>query len=299
MKKRLLITGATGMLGSTLAKRFQQSFDVFATGSVNPGFDFINNFMEFDLANSDYSKLIEWSQPEIIIHAAALTNGNYCEQHPKEAFDINGISLQKICQSTSKNTHIIYVSTDAVFPNNQHLAKEIDCVHPESVYGKSKEIGEFFLKHSNSDYTIVRTTIVGTNFNKQRQGFVEWIVNSSKNNQEISLFEDVIFTPISIWNLTDHLGYIIENSKLFSGVTLHVAGNEICSKYEFGTVLLKALNLPIGMIKKGRISDFSGRAKRSTDQTLDSQKFEKMSFRGLPNLKQTIEEIKNDYNEKH
>src|SRR5690606_21964844 len=153
----------------------------------------------------------------------------------------------------------------------KHLANETDCVNPESIYGKSKEMGEFFLKTSESHFTIVRTTIVGTNLNPKRQGFVEWIINSAKNKSEISLFDDVLFTPISIWNLADQLRYIIENGHEFSRETLHIAGSEICTKYQFGITLLKALNLPIETIKKGKIAYFVERAKRSTDQTLNSK----------------------------
>lgn len=297
MKKRILITGATGMLGATLTQLFQKDYTIFATGSSDSNFDFIKNFMAFDLASESYSKLIDWSKPDVIIHCAALTNGNYCEQHPDEAFNINGISLSKFADAVSDTTHIIYISTDAVFSNDTHFAVEDDCVNPESVYGKSKEIGEFFLTHSNSNYTIVRTTIVGTNLNKKKQGFVEWIINSAKNGTEISLFDDVRFTPISIWNIANQLKYIIQNPSKFSRKTIHIAGSEICTKYEFGTTLLKALNLPTDKVKCGKITDYKDRAKRSTDQTLNCKAFEKISNLQLPNLNETIEEIKNNYND--
>jgi len=297
VKKRILITGATGMFGATLSKYFQDNFEVFATGTKDLNFDGIKNFMAFDLSSSDYSKLIEWSKPDTIIHAAALTNGNYCEQNPEQAFAINGISLQKFCKAIPEQTQLIYISTDAVFSNDKHLANETDCVHPESVYGKAKELGEFFLRHSNCDYTIVRTTIVGKNLNKNKQGFVEWIVNSSSAGSEISLFDDVLFTPISIWNLAEHLEYIINNPTAFSRKTFHVAGREICTKYQFGITLLKSLNLPTGLVKRGKITDFEDRAKRSTDQTLDCKRFEEVSQRQLPTLKQTIQELKDHYDE--
>ena len=298
MKKRLLITGATGMLGATLTQRFQADYDVFATGSSDLNLGFIKNFLKFDLASARIiQQLIDWSKPDVIIHCAALTNGNYCEQHPDEAFNINGISLNKFIKAVSDVTQIIYISTDAVFSNDTHFAIEKDGVDPNSVYGKSKEIGEFFLNNSNSNYTIIRTTIVGTNLNPNKQGFVEWIVDSSKNSTEISLFEDVKFTPISIWNLAQQLNYIIQNPSKFHQKTLHIAGSEICTKYQFGIALLKALNLPTDKVNRGKIADFKDRAKRSTDQTLDCREFENISNIKLPNLKETIQELKDNYNE--
>ena len=297
MKKRLLITGTTGMLGATLTKLFHKKYNVFATGTKNPNFQFVDNFMEFDLSFPDYSKLMDWANPDVIIHCAALTNGNYCEQHPEEALSINGITLHKICNSVSNKTHIIYISTDAVFANDMHNANENDHVKPESIYGKSKEMGEFFLTHSNAIYTIVRTTIVGTNLNKNRESFVEWIINSAKTNKEISLFDDVKFTPITIWNLANQLDYIIRNKDKFSKKIIHIAGGESCTKYEFGMALIKALNLPGASIKNGKISDFADRAKRSTDQTLNTMQYENISQIKLPTLNHTIQEIKDHYNE--
>ncbi|MGJ8591437.1 MAG: SDR family oxidoreductase [Aquaticitalea sp.] len=297
MKKNVLITGATGMLGATLVESFQEDFNVFATGSKTPEIHIADHFMAFDLSISDYTPLIEWSKPDVIIHCAALTNGNYCEQHPSEAFLVNGITLNKFTKAVAEKTHIIYISTDAVFSNDTHYASEDDHVNPESVYGKSKEIGEFFLTASTSNYTIVRTTIVGTNRNSNRQGFVEWIVNSSKNNIDISLFDDVKFTPISIWNMANQLKHIIQNPSNFSRKIVHVAGSEIGSKYQFGIALLKALNLQTETIKCGKISDFKDRAKRSTDQTLNCKAYEDLSKTKLPNLTQTIQEIKDNYHE--
>lgn len=296
MKKRLLITGATGMLGATLVKRFQDKYEVYATGSSNKSFDFFKNYMGFDLKNTSYTSLINWAKPDIIIHCAALTNGNYCDKNPEEAILLNGISSKKIVDSADSNTKIIYISTDAVFPTELHMADEEDCVNPQSTYGKSKEIGEFFLSSSSADYTIVRTTIVGVNLNQDKTGFAEWILNSAKNNQEISLFEDVFFTPISIWNLADNLEILFSEGKIFSGKTLHIAGSEICTKYDFGTALLKEFGLPINHVKKGKITDFKDRVKRSTDQTLGTAFYQKLSGVQLPNLNQTIGEFKKNYN---
>ena len=83
--KRILITGASGMLGATLVNKFKDEYNVFATG--NSFFDKQHSqYMKFDLSSESYKKLFDWSNPDIIIHCAAITNGNYCEENPKKAF---------------------------------------------------------------------------------------------------------------------------------------------------------------------------------------------------------------------
>ena len=269
----VLITGASGMLGATLVNEYKNNFNIFATGNSNFTEQHIN-YKKFDLRSKSYKELIEWSDPDIIIHGGALTNGNYCEENPNDAFNINGISVQKFLKATNNDVKIIYISTDAVFPSFIHLANEEHCVSPENVYGKSKELGEFFLDTSvNRNYTIIRTTIVGLNINKERKGFVEWIINSAKNDKQFGLFTDVLFNPISIWDLATEIKFLINKNNINSE-TLHIAG-ELCSKYEFGNKLLETLNIQAKKLSKSLISSFEDRAKRSNDQSLDSTFYQK------------------------
>jgi dTDP-4-dehydrorhamnose reductase len=294
---RILITGASGMLGATLVRELLKEHNVYGTGNSEYAQCPVP-YMQFNLSSPSYKELIAWSIPELIIHSGALTNGNYCNLNPNEAFDINGVSVRKLLEATNDDVRLIYISTDAVFPSKLYMAKENDCVFPENVYGKSKELGEFFLINSDRSYTIVRTTIVGLNENNAKQGFVEWIINSSLKQESIGLFEDVIFTPISIWELTKELNFLISNGEINSEI-LHIGGNEVCNKYEFGINLLVALNISTSKIEKGFIKTFDERAKRCSDQTLDVSYFQKKYNRILPTLKQTIETLKLNYDEQY
>jgi dTDP-4-dehydrorhamnose reductase len=288
----LLITGATGMLGATLVNEFRDKFNVFATGNSDYK-DSQVSYKMFDLRSESYSELIEWSSPDLIIHCAAITDSNFCENNPRDAFDLNGISVQKLLNSTEDNVKVIYISTDAVFHEATHLATEKDFVSPENVYGKSKEIGEFFLQSStNRKYTIIRTTIVGYNILRQGKSFVEWIINSALKNQNIGLFEDVLFSPISIWHLAEEIRFIIENDIDCS--TLHISGTS-CSKYEFGKALLISLGLDENIVSPTSINTMNTRSNRSCDQTIDSTYYQKTFIRKLPSIKETIENIKIHY----
>lgn len=289
---RILVTGASGMLGSTLATGLSKKHKVFGTGSSDISLPI--NYRTFDLSNDSYKELIDWSQPELIIHCAAITNGNYCQQYPLKAFEINGVSIQKFLNATNKKVKIIYISTDAVFPSSIHLAKELDCVSPENVYGKSKELGEFFLKTSiDRSYTIIRTTIFGLNLNTNKTGFAEWIINTAKERKELGLFTDVLFTPISIWDLVNEISFLIDTDNINSE-SLHIAG-ELCTKFEFAYRLLDKLNISTKTLTKSLISSFKDRAKRSNDQSLDSSYYSEKYQRELISLDQTILKLKEHY----
>tara|TARA_B100001741_G_scaffold285669_1_gene261993 strand:+ start:513 stop:1400 length:888 start_codon:yes stop_codon:yes gene_type:complete len=291
--KRILITGASGMLGATLVNMLKSNYKIFATG--NSYFKKQHSqYMKFDLKDGFYQDLINWANPDIIIHCGALTDGNICENNPSLAFDVNGVSIYKLLCATKNHVKIIYISTDAVFPSSCHLAKEVDLVSPENVYGKSKELGEFFLNTSvNRKYTIVRTTIVGLNINQNKTSFVEWIINSIKQNKDLGLFSDVLFSPISIWSLAEEIKFLIETNNI-NCETLHIAG-ELCTKHEFGVKLLHNLNLSSRKLFKTYISNMKNRAGRSNDQSLDSSHYQKYYNRKLLNLDQTILNIKQHY----
>jgi len=291
--KNILITGGSGMFGATLAHTFKDEFNVYSTG--NSYFkEQPENYVKFNLSSNSYDELINWSKPDVIIHCGALTNGNYCEENSNDAFNINGISVQKFLKATNNSVKIIYISTDAVFPSYIHLANEEHCVSPENVYGKSKELGEFFLKTSiNRSYTIIRTTIFGLNLNTNKTGFAEWIINTAKDRKELGLFTDVLFTPISIWDLANEIEFLIKTDNINSEF-LHIAG-ELCTKFEFGYKLLDKLNISTKTLSKSLISSFKDRAKRSNDQSLDSSHYIKKYQRKLVNLDQTILKLKEHY----
>jgi dTDP-4-dehydrorhamnose reductase len=289
---RILVTGASGMLGSTLAIELSRNHKVFGTG--NSDITLPIDYRVFDLSNESYKELIDWSQPELIIHCAAITNGNYCQENCLKAINVNGVSVHKILNATNTTTKIIYISTDAVFSSSSHMAKEVHSVFPENIYGKSKELGEFFLNNSQDrQYTIIRTTIVGLNINKNRIGFVEWIINTAKENKKLGLFTDVLFTPISIWDLVDEINFLI-NTDNINSETIHIGG-ELCTKYEFGYRLLDKLNISTKTLSKTLISSYKDRAKRSNDQSLDSSYYSEKYQRKLVTLDQTILKLKAHY----
>ena len=291
--KRILVTGASGMLGSSLATALSKKYKVFGTGYSNISLPV--EYKVFDLKMDSYKQLIDWSQPEVIIHCAALTNGNYCENNFNDAFNINGISVKKLIDNTKENVKIIYISTDAVFSSELNMAKENDCTGPENIYGKSKALGEFFLINSNRDYLILRTTIVGLNNFRDKAGFVEWIIDSVKNKKTIPLFDDVLFTPITIWDFIKEIIHLLDKNSNKSEI-LHICGSENVTKYDFGISLMKELNLDKQYIKKELITNFKQRAKRSNDQTLDCSYYQKKYKRILPNLSKTVKSIKLNYN---
>jgi len=290
---RVLTTGAAGMLGATLVERWHKKFNLYASDKSNFTGNRAKEFMAFDLLSKSYDKLMDWAKPDIIIHCAAITNVDYCEEHPEKAQAVNAESVKKFLQS-GRQFKLVFISSDSVFPDGKHLATEEDKTSPKNIYGKSKVSGEKFILNAGEPHLILRTTIVGTNINPRAKGFVEWMLNAVKDGNVITLFDDVLFTPITIWHLADELEWIIKNK--ISGL-IHVAGSEPISKYEFGIRICRRLGLDTDLIQKASIDNIKFRAKRSKDQTLDSSYYQSMSNRVMPPVENTIEYIVQNFEE--
>ena len=290
---RILITGTSGMLGATIVKKWCDRFEVFATGKNNFTNNPAKNFMAFDLLSDSYDILLNWAKPDVIIHCAAITNVDYCEDNTEQAMAVNAESVNKFLKYGS-DARMIFISSDAVFPDGIHMATGKDKTSPENIYGKTKVTGEKYIKDASGNHIAIRTTIVGKNINPLYQGFVEWIVNSVKSGKEITLFDDALFTPITIWHLTNEMEWIISSD--ISGI-VHVAGSEPISKYDFGKKICEGLELDTNLIKKGSIDNAKFNAKRSNDQTLDSGFYNSISNRTLPSLDETVDIIVKHFKE--
>ncbi len=281
----ILITGASGMLGATLASLWEDKYNIFATDHNNYKNNEIKNFKNFDLLSESYKDLINWSNPDIVVHCAAMTNVDECEDHPKRAMAVNAKSINKIL-AENNDIKIIFISSDAVFSDGCSMAIEKDEVSPETIYGESKAKAERYLQESNCDYLIIRTTIVGKNINENKVGFSEWIIDSVVNKKNITLFNDVYFTPITIWHLAKEIEWCIDNS--ISGI-VHISGKDSVTKFDFGKKLCDCMGLNADIISKGSVDSVTFKAKRSKDQTLSSSYYERISGHNIPLMEYTVE----------
>ena len=77
---RVLVTGASGLLGSAMVKIFQNKFNVYATSKSDCLGHKPKNFMKFNLYETSYFELLNWAKPDIIVHNVAITDLDFCER---------------------------------------------------------------------------------------------------------------------------------------------------------------------------------------------------------------------------
>ena len=141
--KKILITGASGMLGRNLTDKLSDLFDVLAPISKDQ-----TSPLSLDITNKDsVYDIFKSFMPDIVINCAAFTNVDKSETEKSLARDVNVKGLENIIKSLPLKSKIIHISTDYVFDGDfGGRYTEESRVNPVSVYGKSK----LFLKMLNS-----------------------------------------------------------------------------------------------------------------------------------------------------
>jgi dTDP-4-dehydrorhamnose reductase len=287
---RVLITGSSGMLGSNLAKLWKSSFHVFCTGRRPRPIHLPFPYKPFDLSTSNPEPLLSWSSPDVIVHCAALTDVDYCEQYPEAANRVNSDVVKRLTNE-APNTKFVFISTDAVLPIDAHMPDEDVIPRPFNAYGRSKLYGERSTATSSKDSLIIRTTPVGRTLFGTPSGFVDWIYSSLKQGEKLDLFHDVLFSPITPRQLAGVIGKLIADG--VSGLW-HVGSRNPVSKYDFGKQLMIDLGQDLNQLGSISISDRQFLARRSKDQSLSSSRIERKLDFLLPTSREVVEGIVDD-----
>jgi len=294
MKKKVIITGSTGMLGKDIIEKLLEEKDFFVYGIdkiPNPKIS-EENQINGDLTDFDFlEKTIDKINPDIIIHCAAIVDVNSCEQN-KEKVDALHYEATKILASFNPiKSRVVYISSDSVFDGKKGNYKEKDSPEPLNYYAKSKLKGEEVVLKQNTNSVVIRTNIYGFHIfkgNSLAEGAIE---NLSIGNY-IKGFSDVFFNPLYTKQLARIVTKLI-NSKKSHGI-LNVACNEYSSKYSFLIRLAKAFNFSSYLINEGSIDEVEFDTLRPKNTTLNTDKLKKL-IGYVPSLEEGIQMLKKDY----
>lgn len=289
MNKKVLITGGGGLLGSNIAKMAVENYDVYATYNKNKVSFKGVRFIKLDLAEKNYFSEIKELNPHFIIHCAALTNVDYCENNQAEAYRNNVLASSNIAEIARQlNAYLIHISTDSVFDGYEGNYTENDRVNPINVYGKTKLEAENEIARIQPHSCIIRTSIYGWN-KRNKKSLAEWMLNELIQKKEVPAFKDIYFSPILVNDLASLIFRLIE--KKYEGV-LHVSGGQSCSKQEFAYKIAEVFNCDCGYIRSISVQDSVLKAQRGRDISLDVSKAERLLGVKFPDVIEGLQKMK-------
>jgi dTDP-4-dehydrorhamnose reductase len=271
---RLLITGASGLLGANLVLAATEEYEVIAL--------YYRHAIELagvqsisaDLSQPGIAKeLFDRYKPDWVIHSAADTSIDELESNPKRAFRMNRDMAANVAEAAQEiEAKMVHISTDAVFDGRDGPYREGDPTEPVNVYGKSKLAGEQAVQAICPEALILRTNIFGWNA-QSKSSLAEWFLNNLMQGIPCKGFDDVYFNPL----LVNHL-WVIINCLIKSDLwgVFHVGSDQCISKFEFGVRLAEFFDLNKELISAIEIETGSLRAPRPKNTCLDCSKIRKV-----------------------
>jgi dTDP-4-dehydrorhamnose reductase len=270
--KRLLITGASGLLGLNCAMQAAGDSRYAVTGVVNhnemTGVPF--NVVQADLARPQAVKeLLERTRPDVMIHCAALANLEACEAQPELAWRLNGVVPGELAAAAVQaGIKLVHISTDAVFDGQQGDYTEEDTPNPLGVYARSKLAGEEAVAQANPQAIIARVNFYGWSLNGTRS-LAEFFYRNLSVGKNVKGFTDIFFCPLLVNHLAELLLKMVE--KDLKGL-YHVVSAEHLSKYEFGCRIARLFDLDEKLITPSSWKAGGLQAQRSPDLTMNTGK---------------------------
>ena len=279
---KLLLTGASGLLGINLAMEAMREHEVIGVdrGKLKSApFPVIKtNFYD----RHAFDPALDAHQPDWVINCAALANLEECEKHPDQARILNVNLPRELAGACAKrNIKFLHLSTDAVFDGTKDGAyTEDDEPNPLGAYSQTKLEGERAVQEANPNAIIARVNFYGWSLTNRRS-LGEFFVNNLSEGRNVNGFTDVIFCPMWVNHLAQTLVEMLERD--LHGL-YHVVGAQAMNKYQFGVEVARRFGLRESLISPQSVESSSLTAKRSHNLWLSVHKLSTALGHEIPNF---------------
>lgn len=288
IRSKVLILGATGLLGSTLMSgQYLQNYCRIGQGRGTEA-DIQTNLQEFEQVR----EMLDQVQPIAIINLVGLTNVDLCEQIPNEAYRVNVRPLENIlkaAESLSFKPRLIHVSTDQVYDGaGPHREEHVMLTN---YYAFSKYAAELVARTGGG--LVLRTNFFGKSRTDKRKSFTDWLYQELAAGREIQVFNDVLFSPLSMHSLCELMEQFVASD--LAGI-FNLGTHEGTSKADFAFQFGELIGLPTSNMRRVTTSEVSFlKTYRPKDMRMDITAIEGGLGITLPNLRTELEHVAQEY----
>lgn len=290
---KLLITGASGLYGSKLATlATAKNYEVYSGYSRNQPTSGIP--LQFDVSNKNrVEQLFKKVKPEVVVHAASLTDVDKCEMNKELAWKINVKGTRNIAEvAKTSRFFLIYISTDYVFNGETGMYTENDRPEPINYYGLTKLKAEELVKDLLDEYCVARTSVIyGSTPASGKINFALWVFNKLRRSEQIRIVADQWNSPTLNTNLAEMTMEIIKRK--LEG-TFHLSGATRISRYDFAKLIAETFNLDANLMNPSTVAEFSWVAKRPPDSSLDTTKAQQTLKSKPLQINQALKKLKQE-----
>ena len=226
---KVLVTGATGMLGRALGESLGPEHEVIALGRAG-----------LDVTDPTATRAaFGRARPDVVVHAGAWTDVDGCELAPDRAFRVNALGSRNVAVACHEaGAACCYISTDYVFDGDKpDPYTEFDQPNPISWYGASKLAGERYVQTLTPRHWIVRSSWL---FGPGGRNFVKTILEKARAGEDLRVVDDQVGSPTHSRDLARAIARLIGEPRY--GVW-HVTNSGWCSRYDLAAAVLESTGL--------------------------------------------------------
>ena len=278
---RVLITGATGYLGTAMQERVPAGIDVIPVGHSRGG-------RTLDILDAEaVTDALRQHRPDVVVHLAAVSVTTNAAAEPERAMAVNATGSGHVAAAAGRlGARLVAMSSDVVFDGSAAPYAEQALPHPVNAYGASKLAGEAAIVAEHPDPLIVRTTVLVGRDRAGRFPFSTYVLKNARAGRPIELYENerrnfypVTVAAAALWECA---------TARFTGI-LHLGATESASRFEFGRRLLEAAGLDPGLA-----TPVAGPAGRPSDLTLTVDRAVQWLATPLPTMDEVIAAVSAD-----
>jgi dTDP-4-dehydrorhamnose reductase len=228
-------------------------------------------------------------RPRWVLHCAALTDVDYCEDHPDEAERINVEMSRLLAEAAGQvGAGFAYISTDSVFDGKRGGYSEDDAPNPLNVYAATKLKGEEAVRSALPRALILRTNFYGWSL-QHKQSLSEWVIERLEARDPFPGFQDVVFNPLLVNDLSS---LVIEMMDRGLHGLYHLGCDRPCSKYEFAVALARVFGLDASIVVPGFLEARPMRATRPRSTWLRTDRVREALGRPVPGLEEGLRRLR-------
>jgi len=271
--RRILIVGASGLLGTKLYSIAMKKYEVFGTYYSHQLKG--ENFYKLDARNrKEVFSLFEKIRPNVVFDFHSITDVDYCELYPEEAWQVNVDGTKNIAEACKTfGAKMVFISSDYVFDGKKNNYSEKDKPNPLNFYGKTKAIAEKVIEFLLSDFITIRTAVLYGVGGFGKKPFPLWVLENLKDGKEVKVVIDQFNNPTFADNLAEILLKLYEKDA--SGL-FHVVGKDNVSRYEFALKVAEIFELDKNLIKPITSPELRQAALRPRKLELSTKKLERV-----------------------
>ncbi|EGQ7993265.1 sugar nucleotide-binding protein [Vibrio vulnificus] len=286
MKKRVLLLGETGFIGSTVLHSLESKCEVL---TIDNGFKITDK--SIDEIIGSINEFVNYNRINTIVNCIAMANLDQCELEKDRCKLINTLFVVKLVDSIKdkKNIKLVHISTNAVYDGQNAPYSESCACEPVNFYGRCKLDADNYIEMNMHNYAIARPiTVYGPKLKTQRDNPVSFIVKKITAKEELRLVDDNIVNMIHVDDLSSAICKL--SMEDYKGI-FNLSGDVSECRYDLGVRICRVMNVDLKGITKISGSSFKTEAKRAFNTSFNNDKM-KSELGILPrNIDDAIDEI--------